>query len=55
MLYQRSGTPLAPLILGGGQESNLRAGTENTPAIVGLARAVQVAQERREADLSHGA
>ena len=53
VLYQRSGTPLAPLILGGGQESNLRAGTENTPAIVGLARAVQVARERREADLSH--
>ena len=51
-LYARSGTPLAPQMLGGGQESGRRAGTENTPAIVGLARAVEVARERREADIS---
>lgn len=53
VLYVRSGTPLQPQVLGGGQESDRRAGTENTPAIVGLAAAVRLAQERREADISH--
>jgi cysteine desulfurase len=52
-LYVRGGTPLAAQILGGGQERRLRAGTENTPAIVGFARAVGLAVERREADLAH--
>ena len=53
VLYARGGTPLQPQILGGGQDDNRRAGTENTPAIVGLAAALQLAQEQREADLSH--
>lgn len=53
VLYVRSGTPLQPQVLGGGQESDRRAGTENTPAIVGLATAMRLAQERREADISH--
>ena len=53
VLYQRSGTPLVPQILGGGQEEGKRAGTENTPAIVGLAAAAALAQQRREADLGH--
>lgn len=53
VLYARSGTPLAPQILGGGQEENRRAGTENTPAIVGLAEAIRFADERREADIGH--
>ncbi|MDA0351209.1 MAG: cysteine desulfurase family protein [Chloroflexi bacterium] len=52
-LYVRSGTPLAPQILGGRQEERRRAGTEDTPAIVGFARAIAIANEQREADLSH--
>ena len=52
-LYVRSGAPLAGQILGGGQERRLRAGTEDTAAIVGFARAITLASERREADLSH--
>src|SRR3989344_3856813 len=40
VLYVRKGTRLAPLILGGRQERGLRAGTENLPAILGLAKAV---------------
>ena len=40
VLYVRKGTNLAPYILGGGQERGLRAGTENLPAIMGLAKAV---------------
>ena len=53
VLYHRAGTPLAPLIVGGGQENGRRAGTENTAAIVGLAAAVRLAAERREADIEH--
>ncbi len=52
-LYVRHGTPLQGQILGGGQERRIRAGTENTPAIVGFARAMELAAERREADVSH--
>ncbi len=52
VLYVRSGTPLAPQILGGSQERDRRAGTENTAAIVGLATAMRLAHEEREADLT---
>ncbi len=43
MLYVREGTALAPLVVGGGQEFGLRAGTENVSGIVGLARALELA------------
>jgi cysteine desulfurase len=43
VLYVRAGTPLAPLIVGGGQEAGLRAGTENVAGIVGLARGLELA------------
>lgn len=52
-LYVRSGTPLAPQILGGSQEERRRAGTEDTAAIVGFAKAIEIAADQREADLSH--
>ncbi len=42
VLYVRRGTPITPLIMGGEHEKGLRAGTENLPAIVGLARAVDL-------------
>ena len=40
-LYVRGGMAPEPLMFGGGQENDQRAGTENLPAIVGLAEAVQ--------------
>ncbi|MGM0498952.1 MAG: cysteine desulfurase family protein [Bacillota bacterium] len=40
-LYIKKGTNLKPLIYGGGQERKLRSGTENIPAISGLAAAVK--------------
>jgi cysteine desulfurase len=42
-LWVRRGTPLAPLLVGGGQEFERRAGTENVAVIVGLAVAVTIA------------
>jgi len=42
-LYVKKGTALEPLIHGGKQESGLRAGTENVPAIVGLGKAAEMA------------
>lgn len=41
VLYVRRGTPLKSLIRGGGQERGKRAGTENLPAIVGMAAALK--------------
>ena len=38
-LYVRRGTPMAPLVRGGGQERNRRAGTENVAGIVGFGAA----------------
>lgn len=47
-LYVRRGTPWLPLQQGGGQERNRRAGTENVAAIVGMARALELALADRE-------
>ena len=45
-LYIKNGTPLLPLIHGGGQENHMRAGTENVPGIVGMGLAAEIADER---------
>ncbi|MGZ4919899.1 MAG: cysteine desulfurase NifS [Halobacteriota archaeon] len=44
-LYVRKGTPLRPLVFGGGHERGLRSGTENVPGIVGLSEAMRWARE----------
>lgn len=46
MLYIRKGVLIDNLIDGGGQERRHRGGTENVPYIVGLARAIEIAQEK---------
>lgn len=48
VLYARRGTPLRPLIYGGGQESGLRGGTEQVASIVGMAEALRISLERME-------
>jgi len=45
-LWVRPGTALEPLLLGGPQESERRAGTLNVPGIVGFGRAAELAGER---------
>lgn len=42
ILYVRRGTPWRPFLIGGHQEQGRRAGTENVPYIVGLARAMDL-------------
>ncbi len=49
-LYARSGLPVEPLIEGGAQERGRRAGTENLPAIVGMAAALKEATGRLAED-----
>lgn len=46
-LYVKRGVQLTPLTYGGGQERGLRPGTENVAGIVGFAKAVELAEERR--------
>jgi cysteine desulfurase len=48
MLYLRRGVKIEALTIGGGQERRVRAGTENVPGIVGLAKALEMAQAMRE-------
>src|SRR3989338_10157333 len=48
MLYARTGIQLVPLVHGGGQERNLRSGTENVSGIMGFAKALELAQTERE-------
>ena len=50
VLYARKGVPLTPLIEGGAQERGKRAGTENLPAIMGMAAALEEACENMEAN-----
>ncbi len=47
-LYIRTRTPFQPQQLGGGQEKNRRAGTENVAGAVGLATAMRLAYEELE-------
>ncbi len=42
-MFVRRGTPLEPLLIGGSHERRQRAGTENVPGIVGMAKAAQLA------------
>ena len=46
-LWVRKGTPLAPQLVGGGQEFERRAGTENVAGAVGLATAIKLAAPGR--------
>jgi len=52
-IYINSKTHVQPLIDGGGQERNMRAGTENIAGIVGLAKALQLAYAELEEDKKH--
>jgi cysteine desulfurase len=48
MLYVHNDLQIKPLIYGGGQERNMRAGTENVYGIVGFAKALELAMAKHE-------
>lgn len=45
-IYAKQGRKIAPLLTGGGQERNLRSGTENLPAIAAMAKALRILLDR---------
>lgn len=47
VLYKRTGVGMKPLFFGGEQEFGLRAGTENVPAIVGFAKALELSEKKK--------
>ncbi len=47
-LYIRKGTGIKPIIHGGGQQGNIRSGTENVPGIVGFGAAAKLASQDLE-------
>ena len=52
-LFLRKGVIIEPLIHGGGQERNLRAGTTNVPSIVGLGKAAELAKKELQQRMEH--
>jgi cysteine desulfurase len=50
LLAVRRAVKIEPLFRGGGQEKNYRSGTENVPGIIGLAKALEIAQAEKEAE-----
>ena len=52
-LYIRNGVKIDKLICGGGQERSQRGGTTNTPAVVGMAKALEIAVSEMDANNKH--
>ena len=50
ILYVNDNIKVKPMIYGGGQERNMRAGTENLYGIVGFAKALELAEANMEKD-----
>ncbi len=53
MLYVNSSIKINPFVHGGGQERNMRAGTENLYGIVGFAKALELATTHHEKESSY--
>jgi cysteine desulfurase len=53
VLYVRRGTPFRPTQVGGSQERDRRAGTENVPSIVGMGVALEIAEAQRAQATAH--
>lgn len=49
-LFVRRALKLEPMMRGGGQEKNIRSGTENVPGIIGLAKALDISRSIKETE-----
>jgi len=49
-LYVNDKVKIRPILFGGGQQGNLRSGTENVPGIAGLAKAVELVYKNLDQD-----
>ena len=52
-LFIKNGVSIKPLIVGGSQEKNMRAGTENVSGIAGLGLAAEIASKFEKENFSH--
>lgn len=52
-MYRKEGRKIAPLMTGGGQEGNMRSGTENLPAIAAMAKALRLVVEDEDEHARH--
>ncbi len=52
-LYIKKGVDIDPILLGGGQESGLRSGTENVANIVGFGKACEIAKNNLTENITH--
>ena len=52
-LYIKNGLKIDKLVCGGGQERSQRGGTSNTPAIVGMAKALEIAKAEMQQNNQH--
>ena len=48
VLYKKRGINISPLYVGGGQEFGLRPGTENIESILGIAKALKIAEKMKD-------
>ncbi|MCL1630635.1 cysteine desulfurase [Sporolactobacillus sp. CPB3-1] len=53
LLYVRKGIQLSPLFAGGGQEHQLRSGTENLPGICGMVKALRMTLAHESEGIAH--
>jgi len=51
VLYSKLGNKIDPIVFGGGQERGFRSGTENISGIVGLAKALEIANQIKDKEL----
>ncbi len=52
-LYINEKVKIQPIIFGGGQQMNLRSGTDNVPGIAGMAKAAQMLYAKFDEDIAH--
>ena len=50
-LYVREGVKLQPIVYGGGQQKNMRSGTENVPGVAGMAKAAELVYAHLDEDV----